>query len=57
MDRDDPGRSRGFGFVTYQNPEVASAAVAAADGQDLEVRFAPPPRLPPPVPLAPLRAR
>ncbi|KAJ1472878.1 hypothetical protein T484DRAFT_1974342, partial [Baffinella frigidus] len=38
MDRDDPGRSRGFGFVTYATAEEAATAVAGADGQDLQVR-------------------
>jgi len=38
MERDDPGRSRGFGFVTYATAEEAAAAVEAADGQDLQGR-------------------
>eukprot|EP00290_Baffinella_frigidus_P013377 CAMPEP_0180163836 /NCGR_PEP_ID=MMETSP0986-20121125/30028_1 /TAXON_ID=697907 /ORGANISM="non described non described, Strain CCMP2293" /LENGTH=229 /DNA_ID=CAMNT_0022114531 /DNA_START=25 /DNA_END=714 /DNA_ORIENTATION=+ len=38
MDRDDPGRSRGFGFVTYATAEEAATAVAGADGQDLQGR-------------------
>ncbi|CAK9147963.1 unnamed protein product [Ilex paraguariensis] len=38
IDRES-GRSRGFGFVTYANPEDASAAIQALDGQDLHGRM------------------
>lgn len=34
----DSGRSRGFGFVTYANPEDASKAMAAMDGTVLDGR-------------------
>jgi RNA recognition motif-containing protein len=37
MDRDDPGRSRGFGFVTLPSMEVAETVMKATDGQDLMV--------------------
>jgi len=32
------GRSRGFGFVTYENGSQASAAVQALNGQDFQGR-------------------
>ena len=38
MDRDDPGRSRGFGFVTYQDAATAAEAVRQMDGQNLDGR-------------------
>lgn len=34
----ETGRSRGFGFVTYNSPEEASAAIQALDGQELHGR-------------------
>ena len=37
MDRDDPGRSRGFGFVTLPNMEAAENVMKSTDGQDLMV--------------------
>jgi RNA recognition motif-containing protein len=37
MDRDDPGRSRGFGFVTLPSMEAAETVMKSTDGQDLMV--------------------
>lgn len=37
LDR-DTGRSRGFGFVTFNANEEASSAIQALDGQDLHGR-------------------
>ena len=34
----DSGRSRGFGFVTFDQDEAADAAVAALNGTDLDGR-------------------
>ena len=34
----DTGRSRGFGFVTYQNEEGAARAIEALDGSTLDGR-------------------
>ncbi len=34
----DTGRSRGFGFVTYDAAEAATAAIAALDGTELDGR-------------------
>lgn len=34
----DTGRSRGFGFVTFQDPEAAKASVAAMNGKELDGR-------------------
>ena len=34
----DTGRSRGFGFVTFNEDEAADAAVAALNGTDLDGR-------------------
>ena len=34
----DTGRSRGFGFVTFTNPEAVSRAIEEMDGQDLDGR-------------------
>jgi cold-inducible RNA-binding protein len=34
----DSGRSRGFGFVTFQDSQEASSAIAAMDGADLDGR-------------------
>ncbi len=39
MDRDDPGRSRGFGFVTVSGMDLAQEVIRQTDGQDLMVRF------------------
>jgi RNA recognition motif-containing protein len=37
LDR-DTGRSRGFGFVTFENPDDAAAAMEAMNGADLDGR-------------------
>jgi hypothetical protein len=37
-EKEDPTKSRGFGFVTMATPELAKAAHAAFNGQDLEGR-------------------
>ena len=37
MDR-ETGRSRGFGFVEMETPEMAQAAIEMLDGQELEGR-------------------
>ena len=34
----DTGRSRGFGFVTYQNPQEADAAISALNDYELDGR-------------------
>ena len=34
----DTGRSRGFGFVTFDNDEEAEAAISAMNGSDLDGR-------------------
>jgi len=34
----DTGRSRGFGFVTYGNPQEADAAINALNDQELDGR-------------------
>jgi cold-inducible RNA-binding protein len=34
----DTGRSRGFGFVTFADPQHAADAMAALDGTDLDGR-------------------
>lgn len=34
----DTGRSRGFGFVTFQDPAAAKASVAAMNGKELDGR-------------------
>lgn len=34
----ETGRSRGFGFVTFNSTEEANAAVSSMDGQDLDGR-------------------
>lgn len=38
MARDDPSRSRGFGFVTFDDEKSAQTAVDEMDGQDLDGR-------------------
>ena len=35
MERDDPGKSRGFGFVTFVDPSCAERAAGEMNGQDL----------------------
>ena len=37
MDRDDPGRSRGFGFVTVGSMDIAQDVIRQTDGQDMMV--------------------
>ncbi|OIP38201.1 MAG: RNA-binding protein [Deltaproteobacteria bacterium CG2_30_63_29] len=34
----DSGRSRGFGFVTFEEPAAAESAISALDGQELDGR-------------------
>ena len=34
----ESGRSRGFGFVTFETPEQAQAAIEAMDGQEIDGR-------------------
>lgn len=34
----ETGRSRGFGFVTFENPNDAAAAMSAMNGRDLDGR-------------------
>lgn len=34
----DTGRSRGFGFVTFSDDSVATTAISAMDGQELDGR-------------------
>lgn len=38
MDRENPFRSRGFGFVTYMKPEDAVNAVENSNERELQVR-------------------
>ena len=38
MDKDDPSRSRGFGFVTFATEEQMISAAAALDGTEFEGR-------------------
>lgn len=38
MDKFKPGRSRGFGFVTFADESSAAAAVEQANGADLKER-------------------
>jgi RNA recognition motif-containing protein len=38
MERDNPGRSRGFGFVTFANEEDGRAAIDQMHEQELEGR-------------------
>jgi RNA recognition motif-containing protein len=37
-ERDNPGRSRGFGFVEFENDDDADRAIAEADGKELDGR-------------------
>jgi len=38
FERDNPGRSRGFGFVEFENDAEADKAVAEGDGKELDGR-------------------
>jgi len=38
MDRDNPTRSRGYGFVTMSTPDEAAAAKAGLEGKQLDGR-------------------
>lgn len=38
MDKFDPNKSRGFGFVEYETEEAAQAAVEAMNGKEVEGR-------------------
>ena len=38
FERDNPNRSRGFGFVTFENDAEADKAIAEADGKELDGR-------------------
>jgi len=38
MTERDTGRSRGFGYVTFETSEAMNAAMAAMDGQEVDGR-------------------
>jgi RNA recognition motif-containing protein len=38
FERDNPKRSRGFGFVVFENDEEADRAIAEGDGKELDGR-------------------